>query len=63
VKSNIGHAMPAAGIAGLIKTCLALHHDTLPPTLYCENPTAEMQNTRFEPVQEAKTGQKQDCQK
>ncbi|SHL07343.1 type I polyketide synthase [Chryseobacterium polytrichastri] len=54
VKSNIGHAMPAAGIAGLIKTCLALHHDTLPPTLYCENPTLEMQNTRFEPVQEAK---------
>lgn len=54
VKSNIGHAMPAAGIAGLIKTCLALHHDTLPPTLYCENPTSEMQKTRFEPIQEAK---------
>lgn len=58
VKSNIGHAMPAAGIAGLIKTCLALHHDTLPPTLYCENPTSDMQNTRFEPVQEAKSWSK-----
>ncbi|MCA6065925.1 acyltransferase domain-containing protein [Chryseobacterium sp. RG1] len=58
VKSNIGHAMPAAGIAGLIKTCLALHHDTLPPTLYCENPTSEMQKTRFEPVQEAKSWSK-----
>ncbi|SEW09949.1 Acyl transferase domain-containing protein [Chryseobacterium wanjuense] len=58
VKSNIGHAMPAAGIAGLIKTCLALHHDTLPPTLYCENPTSEMQNTRFEPIQEAKNWSK-----
>lgn len=58
VKSNIGHAMPAAGIAGLIKTCLALHHDTLPPTLYCENPISEMQNTRFEPVQEAKNWSK-----
>lgn len=54
VKSNIGHAMPAAGMAGLIKTCLALHHDTLPPTLYCENPTASLQLTRFTPVQEAK---------
>lgn len=58
VKSNIGHAMPAAGIAGLIKTCLALHHDTLPPTLYCENPTLDMQKTRFEPVQEAKNWSK-----
>ncbi|PIF46679.1 acyl transferase domain-containing protein [Chryseobacterium sp. 52] len=58
VKSNIGHAMPAAGIAGLIKTCLALHHDTLPPTLYCENPTADMQQTRFAPVQEPKNWSK-----
>ncbi|KXH85095.1 type I polyketide synthase [Chryseobacterium kwangjuense] len=58
VKSNIGHAMPAAGIAGLIKTCLALHHDTLPPTLYCENPVPDMQKTRFEPVQESKSWSK-----
>jgi 3-oxoacyl-(acyl-carrier-protein) synthase/phosphopantetheinyl transferase len=58
VKSNIGHAMPAAGIAGLIKTCLALYNDTLPPTLYCETPTSDMQNTRFEPVQEAKNWSK-----
>ncbi|SHG28015.1 type I polyketide synthase [Chryseobacterium vrystaatense] len=58
VKSNIGHAMPAAGIAGLIKTCLALHHDTLPPTLYCENPVADMEQTRFAPVQEPKSWSK-----
>ncbi|MGO3807287.1 MAG: beta-ketoacyl synthase N-terminal-like domain-containing protein [Sphingobacterium sp.] len=54
VKSNIGHAMPAAGIAGLIKTCLGLYHDTLPPTMYCENPIEAMQSTRFAPVQEPK---------
>ena len=29
----ISHCIPAAGIAGLIKTALALHHRVLPPTL------------------------------
>jgi acyl transferase domain-containing protein len=38
VKSMIGHLIPAAGIAGLIKTALALHHKVLPPTIHCENP-------------------------
>lgn len=37
VKSMIGHAKCAAGIAGVIKTTLALHHKVLPPTI-CENP-------------------------
>ena len=35
VSSQIGHAMPAAGMAGLIKAALALHHRVLPPTLAC----------------------------
>ncbi|MDR1438964.1 MAG: acyltransferase domain-containing protein [Clostridiales bacterium] len=55
VKSNIGHAMPAAGIMGLIKTTLALHHRQIPPTLHCETPLAEMAESRFtapvEPVE------------
>ncbi|MBX7166293.1 MAG: SDR family NAD(P)-dependent oxidoreductase [Pirellulales bacterium] len=33
VKSMIGHSKCAAGIGGLIKTALALHHKVLPPTL------------------------------
>lgn len=33
VKSMIGHTKCAAGIGGMIKTALALHHKVLPPTL------------------------------
>jgi acyl transferase domain-containing protein len=38
VKSMIGHLIPAAGIAGVIKTALALYHKVLPPTLHCDRP-------------------------
>jgi 3-oxoacyl-(acyl-carrier-protein) synthase len=47
VKSMIGHAMPAAGIAGLIKAALAIHHRVLPPSLHCEEPRADLAATRF----------------
>ncbi|HYI84884.1 MAG TPA: beta-ketoacyl synthase N-terminal-like domain-containing protein, partial [Acetobacteraceae bacterium] len=38
VKSNIGHAVPAAGIAGLIKALLMLRHATVAPSLHFHEP-------------------------
>ncbi|MFF4529326.1 beta-ketoacyl synthase N-terminal-like domain-containing protein [Streptomyces sp. NPDC001407] len=49
VKSMIGHTMPAAGAAGLVKAALALHHQVLLPTLHCEDPHPALLATRFRP--------------
>lgn len=42
VKTNIGHLDAAAGVAGFIKTVLALHHRELPPSLHFEKPNPKI---------------------
>ncbi len=53
VKSMIGHTMPAAGVAGLVKAALAVHHGVLLPTLHCDEPNPALFATRFRPLEEA----------
>ncbi len=43
VKTNMGHLDAAAGIAGFIKTVLALHYRQLPPSLHFTKPNPEIE--------------------
>ncbi len=42
IKSNVGHAQAASGILGLIKVLLSGWHGLIPPTLFADNPTTEV---------------------
>ena len=49
IKSQIGHLKAAAGIAGIMKTVMALHHRTIPPSANFEtpNPTVDWDRIPF----------------
>ncbi|MGW0709711.1 amino acid adenylation domain-containing protein [Streptomyces sp. NPDC002643] len=49
IKTNIGHLNVAAGVAGLIKTALILHHKQVPASLHFEspNPGIDFANSPF----------------
>ncbi|MBC7984551.1 MAG: SDR family NAD(P)-dependent oxidoreductase, partial [Candidatus Obscuribacterales bacterium] len=54
VKTNLGHLELAAGVAGVIKVLLQLHHRMLAPSLHCEelNPYIQLQDSPFYIVKE-----------
>ena len=49
VKSNIGHMDVAAGVTGLVKMALSLHHRIIPPSLHFTkpNPKLDLENSPF----------------
>lgn len=46
VKSNMGHALTAAGIAGVMKLLLAFRHQKLPPTIHYNKPNPLLNSER-----------------
>jgi phthiocerol/phenolphthiocerol synthesis type-I polyketide synthase B len=55
IKTNLGHTEGAAGIAGLIKAALVLHHGRIPASLNCNtlNPAVDWANTPLEIVRQS----------
>ncbi|MFG2720615.1 SDR family NAD(P)-dependent oxidoreductase [Streptomyces sp. NPDC048416] len=46
IKGNIGHTKAAAGVAGLIKAILAVHHEVIPPATSHLDPHPELTGDR-----------------
>ncbi len=53
LKSNLGHLITAAGLAGLLKVLAAIRARTRPPTLHAERPNPALEGSPFRLLAEA----------
>ncbi|MBK6908315.1 MAG: beta keto-acyl synthase [Rhodocyclaceae bacterium] len=53
LKSNLGHLITAAGVAGLIKVLAAMAHNKKPPTLHADQPNEALAGTPFRVLHQA----------
>lgn len=53
-KSNVGHLLTGAGAAGLIRTLLAMKHETLPPVANFSKASVDLNDSPFTVLQKAK---------
>lgn len=61
VKSNIGHTLETAGLAGLVKVILAMEQRQIPPSINFQTPNPEFDwaNSKFEVATESRSWEQQ----
>lgn len=61
LKSNTGHLITAAGVAGVIKVLGAMEHEVRPPTLHVESTISALDDSPFRVLAESETWQRSDA--
>ena len=61
LKSNTGHLITAAGVAGVIKVIEAMRHETRPPTLHVEHPLDALAGSPFRVLDQAESWRRSDA--
>lgn len=55
LKSNLGHLITSAGVAGVLKICEAMKHGLRPPTLHAEHENPALAQTPFRLLHQAES--------